>query len=478
MFKPYEWQQRLWNMGKHHPSLAVLADMGTGKTAGTIGLVRDRYAEYGGIVKTLIISPLVTLFNWKREIHKYSKIPDSRVHVLSGGSARKLKIFQRAIASSENQIIVVNYEAFIAESVRDAIASWAPVIVVMDEGHLLKNHKAKRSKAIEAIAMRARNRYLLTGTLVANSVEDIFMPFKILDGGASFGTNFYAFQRKYMIDENARWSHMHSYFPKWVVNPEKTEEINSLIYAKGIRVMKADCMDLPPLIRETYPVEMGTDQQKAYESMERDYLTYVTDNKGNMTAAVAQTAMTKALRLMQIASGYVTNDNGEEIIFKDVPKLDALEELLSALHVNHKVIVWCSFRPNYKMIEGVLNKLKIKYTRITGDESVEQKEEAQRLFNEEAEYRVVLCNRRAAGIGINLVSSDYAITYSRNYSLTEELQSTDRNYRGGSQIHERITKMDLVSLGTIEEEVAISLGNKKKVSDSIVEFVKSRRQQC
>lgn len=471
---PYKWQKELFEMSMRHTDLAVLADMGTGKSGATVNVLRGQYTLSKRVKKTLIISPLVTLYNWKNEFNIHSTVPQNRIHVLSGSSKQKLKTFFSAIENNPCQIIVMNYESILSDDIYKAMMAWAPEILVLDEAHYVKNHKAKRSKLIHTIAEKASNRYLLTGTPIANKITDIFMLFKILDGGETFGTNFYAFQRKYMYDENQAWSHSQKYFPKWVPIPNMLDELQERIYRKGIRVMKKDCMDLPPRIQEVYPVALSPKQRKAYDEMERDYLTYVEDARAK-GVSVATTALTKALRLQQIVTGFVTDDEGKIIEFEDCPRLDALEELVLSLQENHKVIIWCSFVNNYKRIGEMLKRHKVNHVFITGDESLEEKETNMQVFNTDPDCRVSVCNRRAAGIGVNLVSADYSITYSRNYSLTEELQSQDRNYRGGSQIHEKITKIDLCALDTVDEIVTEALINKQDIATKVIDIVKQRR---
>lgn len=470
---PYEWQHRLMDMSNVHPHLAIFADMGTGKTGGTINVIRLRYAQYGGLVKTLIVSPLVTLYNWRDEFLKHSNVPASKIHVLRGTTTKKLQAAMKAVEHNPCQILIVNYEAFISPKFKEFIQAWEPTIGVLDESHNCKNPTAKRSKSIEQVVARCKNRYILTGTPIANKLTDLYMQFKILDGGATFGTNYYAFQRTYMRDENWRWAHMQKHFPKWVPIEEKLPELNKKIYAKGIRVMKSECLDLPPYIHEVYKVELSDSQRKYYNLMRDDFLAYV-EEAGKKGHVVASTAMTKALRLQQIVTGYVKLDDGSEVEIEDCPRLDALEELIDALHVEHKVIVWCSFTHNYKTIGRMLDKNKIKYVQITGEESLDEKDANMRSFNHDPEIRVAVCNRRAAGIGINLVQSDYSIVFSRNFSLTEELQSTDRNYRGGSEIHEKITRIDLCAEDTIDEDVTLNLKDKKDVANSIVGFIQQR----
>lgn len=92
-------------------------------------------------------------------------------------------------------------------------------------------------------------------------------------------------------------------------------------------------------------------------------------------------------------------------------------------------------------------------------------------FNNDDKCRVIIANRRAGGIGVNLVAASYSIVYSRNFSLGDELQSEARNHRGGSQIHERITKIDLFAKETIDEHILDALNAKEDISKKVIDFV-------
>jgi SNF2 family DNA or RNA helicase len=469
--KPYDWQMKAISMAENVDEFALLADMGTGKTGALINILRTKYAKEGRLMRTLIISPLVTLFNWKNEFAKHSYIEPSRIHPLYGTTDQKIKKFHKAVDFDNSAILAVNYEAFISPKFVDIIAKWGVEVLVLDESHNCKNYQAKRSKTIFALSLDTKYRYIMTGTPMTNDIPDLFMQYKILDHGKTFGSNFFVFRRKYMMDENEAWDHLQKHFPKWVVNPAKIEEVNQLVYKKAIRVTKDETLDLPKLVNEIIPVPLSKSQEKYYNQMRDDYLTYVEEGEAK-GIAVAQMAMTKALRLQQIVTGFITDEEGQIIEIKDNPRLKVVDELITALHVNHKVIIWCSFKHNYKQLGKLMEKLKVEHTFITGDMNLEQKRDAMDSFNDDPKTRVIICNRKAAGVGINLVSAAYSIVYSRNFSLEEELQSRDRNYRGGSEIHDRIVRINLSAIGTVDERVTEALVNKKKVSDQVLHYVK------
>jgi SNF2 family DNA or RNA helicase len=471
--EPYQWQKKAIEMSGTHTDLALLAEMGTGKTGALVNILRSRFYEYGYPLRTLIISPQVTLFNWRDEIEKHSNITRDKVLVLyRQGSAGKLKQMERDLEHS--YIVVINYEALLSDKVYKALFNWKPEILVCDESHYVKNHKAKRSKKVAHMADRARHRYILSGTPILKDIADVFMQYRILDGGDTFGKDHRTFMGKYMMDENASWKGSHSYFPKWVPRESMFPELQDKIYSKAIRVLKSECLDLPPLVKEVYKVQLSTKQRKYYDQMKRDFLTFVQE-KQKEGVVVAQLAVTKALRLQQIVTGFVQTEEGDLIEISDNPRLDAVKELLQALHVEHKVILWCSFKHNYKQLGRLCEDLKIGHAFLTGEMNLKEKQDAMERFNKQEDCRVIIANRRAGGIGVNLVSASYSIVYSRNFSLGDELQSEARNHRGGSQIHSRIVKIDLCAIDTIDEQVVEALHNKQEISDRIIDLVKEEK---
>ena len=222
----------------------------------------------------------------------------------------------------------------------------------------------------------------------------------------------------------------------------------------------------------TTPVDLSKEQALMYKQMQQEFITFVKDQQDacKSKAVVANLALTKALRLQQIVSGFVMTEEGKEIEIEDNPRLKLTEEIVQSLIPEHKVIIWCSFKNNYAQLGRMLKRLKIGHVFITGEMSLAQKQEAMNDFRTDKGVRVVVANRRAGGIGINLVEASYSIIFSRNFSLGEEKQSEARNHRGGSQVHKRITKIDLVARGTIDELVADALNNKQKLSTRIIDW--------
>jgi len=443
--------------------------MGAGKTRGTVEIMRKVFGKNKRYMRTIILAPSSVLFNWQEEILKWSKMDEKRIHVITGTGAARVKKIQKA-ARGEN-IIIINWEAIINKNVLKSLTDFIPEFIVGDELHYIKSYKSKRSKAAVLLGNAARsvNGYVigLTGTPILNSPEDIFMQFKFLDGGGIFGENFFSFRKRYMVNVNAGWTGPNS-FEKWVPNQRLFEQLYKKIGLLASRVTKEDCLkDLPPLIKIPRTVELGTKQRKAYLEMEKEFITYL---EGTEAPAVATLAITKALRLMEIISGYVRTDEGEVIEFDDNPRLKALEDLLIEITASEKVIVWACWRQNYLQIEKLCQKLKLGYVKLVGEMSVEEKQENMNKFRSDPDCKVVVGSRKAAGTGINLIEAKYSVVYSRNFSLADELQSEARNYRGGSQMHDQVVKINLMGKDTIDERVTQALEDKQSISDHIIDW--------
>jgi superfamily II DNA helicase RecQ len=113
---------------------------------------------------------------------------------------------------------------------------------------------------------------------------------------------------------------------------------------------------LPPKVYRLHPFEMTDEQKKAYRSMKQDLLIELA-NGGRVSA---QLAITKLLRLQQLACGFVVPDDmdrtNEEVtgipFGKTNPRLESLLDIVEEVH--GKAIIWTTFRHSLKEIVEAL----------------------------------------------------------------------------------------------------------------------------
>lgn len=456
---PWKHQAIARDRARSFDFFGLFFDVGTGKTYTVIKILEDKFKNHGRTLKTLVITPLVVVENFRREFEKFSDIPKDKIVALTGSGKEKCKRFD--LMQNGNFVCITNYESLYGRDLFDRILKWRPEAVVCDELHKIKDVTAKRTKLVTVLSDIATYRYGLSGTPILNTQLDLFSQIRFLDHGRTLGKNHYIFRAQYFYDKNAARKSTGNYFPDWQPRPGIDAELKRLIAPFTMTAKKSECLDLPPMVRKEVFVEMGEDQAKAYNEMKKSFITFLRDK-----ACTAELAITKSLRLQQIVSGYMKFEDESEVMFKDVPRLFALRNLLEDITPSHKVIVWCAFKKNYQMVQDVCNASKLPFSQLTG-ETVDRQKEID-AFQDDPSVRVMIANPGAGGIGVNLTAASYMIYYSKSYSLEHDLQSEARCYRGGSEIHESITRIDLISSGTIDEVILKILAEKKDIGNRVL----------
>lgn len=495
--QPWAHQLEAIKRGTFHSNFALFFEMGAGKTGTVINMLRQKFNENGRVLKTLVFCPPIVIKNWREEWFKHSSISPKIVHMLNGPGKKRLDDFNKVCFNTAfpGSVVITNYESLSMDKLYEAFVRWGPEAIVFDESHKLKDFKAKRSKLAADLSNPMDLRwaqdpwnnpqrpyvYILSGSPVLNTPLDIFQQFKVLDGGQTFGKNYFSFRARYFRDRNEGMP-KDRHFPKWEPRNlhqdgfDAFAEINSLIYKKGMRVEKSDCLDLPPEVAVTLKCGMSRDQKRLYEEMRRDFITFY-----NSKACTAQLAITKALRLMQITAGFVSvsapdvvaeGENPQiEFTLDETPKLGSLRGLLEeCVEQKRKIIVWAVWKENYRQIGQLLTKMGINFVEVHGGISAVQKQKNIEAFQTDKTIQVYLGHPGSGGIGVNLTVSDTSIFYSRTFSLEHYLQARARNHRGGSKEagHEKITHYDLVCEDTIDELAVQKLANKMNMSDTLL----------
>ena len=465
--KPWHHQREAIERSVEMRDFAFFFEQGAGKTMTAINSARILYYRNKRLLRTLILGPPIVRKNWVDEWKMHSTIHPNLILMLDGPGAKRAQAVKNL--GKDPFIVITNYESLRNDDLLEAIEAWHPELIIFDESHKCKTHNSGTTKNCFRLAQSAKHRYILTGTPVLNSPSDLFSQFKIMDLGQTFGKSYFAFRDKYFMDKNRNMPKQ-NYFPDWKPKPGIEAELNRNIKEKSMRVLKKDCLDLPPYVKTKVDVELTPEQKRVYDELARDFVSYVTENE----AVVANMALTKALRLLQISTGFVhvedRDGNTQEKIFKKNPRDSALIEVLDAIPETEKVIIWAVFRRNYDSIRAVCKKLGLRIVEVHGGVSDKKKRENVDLFNSDGGPRVLLGHPASAGIGINLVSASYSIFYSRTFNLGDDLQAEARNYRGGSEIHDKVTRIDLVAPGTIDEYVLACLGDKINLATKIVDI--------
>lgn len=461
MIKLRDHQQKAVELARRLPHLALFFDAGTGKTGAMIRILAEHFNKRKGICKTLIFAPISVCQQWQNEAPRFSGIPGETFHIMTGPGKVRVSRMEQILLDKPNAIVVTNYEAVQIKGFYELLLKWSPEVVVLDESHRIKDSQSKRAKAIYPLCHAASRRFLLTGTPIVNSLLDIFGQYKALDPSI-FGGGFWSFKNKFFYDKNAGKQFA---YPDWAPHPWAAEQIGKALAASSLQAKREDCLDLPPLTAIPVPVELSSQQKKAYDEMRKDFMTEV---KGLVTSSEFE--MVKTLRMQQMLAGFSQPDEREDPIwFDDVPRLDALLDTIDSLG-KEKAIIWTVFRPTYARLAKELEKRSYKFAMLTGEQSYKEKMEAKEAFvNGDAQF--LIANPAAAGEGIDgLQIAKYALYYMRGYSLLHYMQSLARNYRSGSEKHDKVVHYHYFAKGTLDEVIAYALHNKQDVAATVLKW--------
>jgi len=466
--KPFKHQgevlQRSWNSYYW----AYFMEMGTGKSKVCIdnaGILYEREL----IDTFIVIAPKGVYRNWAT-IEIPAHMPERIIRdVIIWKSSptkelkTKLELLLQPNKTKGLRILIMNIEALSTPKgtrYLDKVLDEGTCLLTVDESTSIKNPKARRSKTVIKLGKKAKYKRILTGFPVTQSPLDLWAQCNFLHPqllGKDVGSNFFQFQYRYAIMKK-RSVGSHSF--NLVVGYRNLEKLSEIIKKFSSRVMKADCLDLPPKLYTQRHVQLTPDQQRLYTEIKEYALAHLGD-EGFMTAP---NVMTQLLRLQQVLSGHSKTDEGKLVEIKD----NRLTELMACLEdASGKVIIWSRFRYDIQRIEKTLIKEYGPLSTVTyyGDTSDEERSEAiERFQNGDAQFFVG--NPQTGGYGITLTAAETVIYFANSFDLAVRMQSEDRCHRIGQDKH--VTYIDLIAEKTIDEKIVKSLRSKMDIASVVM----------
>jgi len=140
----------------------------------------------------------------------------------------------------------------------------------------------------------------------------------------------------------------------------------------------------------------------------------------------------------------------------DTPASPKLDELL-VIHdelVGQQYVVSTEHRQLLELAMRRYERLGISFSRIVGGLSQEEREWQLNQF-QTGKHRVLFMTLKAGGTGLTMTAASAMVCLQRSWSLIDNKQGEDRIHRIGSEIHESISIIDVITRGTVEETVQI-----------------------
>ncbi len=440
-------------------------EMGTGKTVMALTAAR----HVGGAV--LVVAPNSMKHRWAREAETW--YPEASTFVLEGTAQQKRNILDLATEDWEQGlpvIVTTNWESlrtlsrlagYGSQKRTEKEAEAGPLndsipwnVVIADEAHRAKDPKSKQTRALWAVSQGASYRWALTGTPTLNTPGDLWAIGRFYDPD-TYGDARHKWHNRFVDYIETQWG------PKDIgLRKDRRDEFNAWFDMSFIRRTKDEVLDLPELTYQTRELELTSKQKAAYNRMVDHMIASV---EGGIVLATDPLAL--LTRLSQIASATPVVDD-MDVVGLDLPsnKVGALLEILD--EGDGQLAVFAQSRKLIELAEGELNRKGISNVSITGKVTAAQRDMNVQTF-QSGGARVALCTLGAGSEGINLFAADTAVFLQRSYAYGMNQQAESRIHRNG-QAADKVTIIDLVSKGTLDEDVIAVLHSKAGMAEEVL----------
>jgi len=461
--KPYAHQLTALEKSWNKENYAYFMEMGTGKTKVLIDNVAMLY-DKGKIDGVLIIAPKGVVKTWYEQelpIH----LPDhiENVSVLWQPNITKTqqeKLDTLFEIESALHILVMNVEALSTDKgVKFAtkFINSHKAMMAIDESTTIKTPTARRTKNIIKIGVNAKYKRIMTGSPITKNPLDLYTQCEFLDPWLLDFSSYYAFRNRYA---EMKTMHVHGRSIQVVDKFQNLGELSDTVKEFSYRVLKEDCLDLPPKVFIKRHITLTPDQKKVYEQMKKAAMTML---NGKVTTTM--TVLTQLMRLHQITCGYVTADDGTT----QQVESNRLNELMSILEETEgKVIIWANYQLSVGEIIQKIIKVygKDSYVHYYGLTPQEDRQDFIRKFQNDPKCRFIIGTPQTGGYGITLTQANTVIYYSNGYDLEKRLQSEDRAHRIGQK--KTVTYIDLICEDTVDEKIVKALRDKINIASEVM----------
>ncbi|QKM62678.1 SNF2-related protein [Polynucleobacter antarcticus] len=447
------WMQYLYSKAPEYCRGALLADdMGLGKTLQLLSLLSWFYERHPTAAPSLIVAPPVLMQNWKNEAKNFfNNFPEILLLHADGLTVRKQpkKFIDQALLEKKitnflipnwigsAKVVLTTYE-----TVRDyefSLGRQEFTFMICDEAQKIKTPNAQSTKA--AKKQKAKFRIACTGTPVENSLADLWCLFDFIQPGLLGALD--EFGRAYRKPIEAREAGDGK-------ATEAIEQLRAKITPQILRRMKYEIADeLPKKMiesneeyefdgspRKRLGIPISNHQRNLYvqglhqitaSAQEKD-----AKKRSNISFAVLHFVralcsepycLPKTTFAMDVA--------GVDAHLNNAPKLKWLLNTLEAISRKHeKVIIFTDIKEIQRsLVLFIRKRFDFSAQIINGD--IDDRQDLIDAFQSREGFGVIILSPLAVGFGVNIVSANHVIHFTRTWNPAKEGQATDRAYRIG-----------------------------------------------
>ncbi|KRZ50206.1 TATA-binding protein-associated factor [Trichinella nativa] len=504
--RPYQKEGVTWlTFLKNYSLHGILSDeMGLGKTLQTLCILymaqrmsssnnnnnnEEKMNSTNNV--SLILCPKTLVKHWVAEANKFFGhcTADFYVTTLDFDNVEELE---------RCNVLVASYESLRRENELLFDKHW--FYCILDEGHVIRNHKTQLFKA--ALQIHAEHRLILTGTPVQNSVGELWSLFEFLMPGY-LGT-LQQFQQRYLKpicqsrDSKATSAEAHA-------GKKALEDLHKQVLPFILRRKKVDvCRDLPPKIIQDYYCSLSPVQQELYQAYSDEVQEKVAsaavgrESRKGITFSIL-TYLRKLCShplLVTDSEPDLMQSTLDKLHLNDVQqlndisysgKMQALKQLLSECSIGssnladcdavqsngisaHRALIFCQYKSALNLLctfftRGYFGK-GISFLKMDGSVEPERRQELAQQFNSDPSIDLLILTTQIGGLGLNLTGADVVIFFDHDWNPCRDIQAMDRAHRIGQT--RTVNVYRLISQGTLEEKIMRFQKFKNFMADTVI----------
>jgi hypothetical protein len=435
-----------------HPNTAVLLKPGMRKTSITLAVI-DALKGAKRANCAVVIAPRRVVHNvWPAEVRKWEEFKHLKVAICHGRHKEEA-------VRTKADLYVMTFEGFEWFAQKGHIARIKPKILVIDELSKYKHHSSKRSKTLKPYVPTFAYRYGLTGSVAANSLENVFGEMLVVDHGRTFGPYFTKFREEYFYP-SGYGGHT------WLPQKGAEKRIHAAMKGVAISLKPNDYIKIPKLVINDLKYELEPEVRKTYDEMEMAMLTYIAEHR-----VVAVNDAVASGKCRQIVSGavYQVDKNvrsaKREVLEIHSEKFEILDEVLEELNGAPLAVVY--------EFEHELDRARVRYGKdlpaIHGGATDRMVTQIVDRWNR-GEITHLWIQPQSGGHGLNMQEMSpediFGFTLPWDFEMFEQV--IDRFRRSGNKAkHVRLHRP--IAIRTVEERVMSVLGTKGATQERMMD---------
>lgn len=312
------------------------------------------------------------------------------------------------------------------------------IIFATDESHLAANHSSQRHKALDKVMGMCDWRGILTGTLISKNLVNAWAQFRLLHPNILGYKYMSSFRSEFCVTK-------FNGFAEQVIGHKNIDKFYKLIEPYSYRISKEE-LGFAKMFDE-FEFTMDKKQKEVFNDLKKQFMTQL-DNGEFLTVT---NALSATVKMQQAANGFLQLEDGT-IQLISTSRLDALDAWLETMPEDEKIVIWCRFLPDAKMIMDHWSK-KGSAVEISGNVSAEQRSVNKERFVTDDKVLYAVATPDSAGTGTDgwQLVCNRGLFYSSSYNSVLRRQSEDRTSRVGGETTSFYT--DLICKGGVDRKI-------------------------